>query len=631
MILKAKMHLKSESSLLKQLNESAKKHALEVYDQKHKTMTELSLYDKDQNGLNDVLKSMGYDEDALRSKLLVYRVNNSDYIDVSFESENPKLCAFVVNTLCTEFINYYDSIKKASQDKTVDFLEKLLQQKYSAMNTKISELKSYKIQNHILNLNEQAKSLYGQIADFETRKQTAEKEIISYTAALKDIDSKFKPEDRKYLEASQTDINSRILADKDQLRSLNEMYVSSNFDEQYQKKMDSVRNDMTSKIRIASDKYIFNPLSAKQDLVTEKLSMEVTLDLAKNSVASLQQELGRLSNKFDRLVPHEAVVQAYENDIDVASREYLEILDKYNQTSLQTNFAVKLRQLDAAMPGSAQPSKKMLLVILSGIVSFVFCLVTLFVLFYLDDSIHKSKDLAYKTKMPVVGYLNLINGSMLDLKQMWQTQNVDGRILKFKDLLRSVRFEIEKEMKGNKMLVVTSMKQNEGKTFFAISLAYACAMANLKVLLIDGNFNNNAISENIKPDLFLEDIFRSPAAANIPVSSNEMVSIVGNKGADMSLLELAPQSSIREKLSQLKDQFDIVIVESSSLDTMNKAKEWLMFADNCTAVFAANQTINETKKQYINFISSLDNVFIGWVLNKVTADKSKVKKRKIKF
>ena len=290
-----------------------------------------------------------------------------------------------------------------------------------------------------------------------------------------------------------------------------------------------------------------------------------------------------------------------------------------------------LRQLDTAMPGSAQPSKKMLLVILSGIVSFVFCLVTLFVLFYLDDSIRQPKDLAYKTKMPVLGYLNLINGSILDLKLIWQSNNIDGRMLKFKDLLRSVRFEIEKEMKGSKMLVITSMKENEGKTFFAISLAYACAMANLKVLLIDGNFNHNAISESVKPDFFLEDILRSQTSDKLTFLSKETLSVIGNRGEDISLLEITGQAVIKEKLNLLKEQFDIVIIESSSLDTMNKAKEWLMFTDHCTAVFEANQSINETKKQFINFIGTLDNIFIGWVLNKVSTGKVKTPKKKNNF
>ncbi|QEC66641.1 AAA family ATPase [Panacibacter ginsenosidivorans] len=617
---------RSESKLLKQLNGDAKKHAIAVYTEKYKTKTELSLYNPDQNGLNEVIKSMSYDELSLKTKLSLYRVSNSDYIDIQFESENPKLSAFIVNTLTKEFIEYNDSLLQNGQDNTVNFLEKLLKEKYAAMNNKIAELKAYKIQNHVLNLNEMAKSLYGQIADFETRKQTAEKEIVSYGAALENIDNKFKPEDRKYLESTLTNINSEIIADKDQLRKLNESYVSSNFDPAIKSSIDSVRAHMTSKINQSSDKYIFNPLSAKQDLVTEKLSMEVSRDLAKNSVASLDNELVRLNQKFDKLVPHEAVIQAYENDIDVASREYLEILQKYNQTSLETNFSVRLKQIEAGMPGSAQPSKKMLLVILSGIISFVFCVVAMFVLFYLDDAIREPKDLANKTKKPVLGYLNLLSGSMLDLKQVWQTQSADENLVRFKDLLRSVRFELQKEMGTEKILAITSMKEGEGKTFFSISLAYACAMANKKVLLIDGNFNNNAISQTVKPDHFLEDIFNPAHTSDTQFASQGTINVVANRGNDISLLEVADEVNIKQKLMQIKQQFDLVIIETSSLNTLNKAKEWMMFADKTIAIFAAGQNIDETKQQHINYLSGLNNKFIGWILNKVSTGKGRRKK-----
>jgi len=610
------------SSLLKDLNESARKHAIAVYTEKVKTMTELSLYDKDQNGLYEVLKSMGYDEESIRSKLLIYRLNNGDYIDIQYESENPELSAFVPNTICKEFIAYYTTLVRDDQNKTVDFLAKLLQEKYDAMNQKMEALKSYKIQNHVLNLNEQAKSLYGQIADFETRKQTAEKEIISYTAALNDIDAKFQPNDRKYLESSLSNINESIISTKDQLRTLNDKYVNSNFDEQYKGQIDSLRKKLASQINLSSDKYILNPLSAKQDLVTQKLQMEVSLDLAKNSVASLQTELNRLSNKFNSLVPHEAVVQSLENAIDVASREYLEILDKYNQTSFNTNFTTKLRQIELAMPGSPQPSKKMLLVILSGIISFVFCVVILFVLFYIDDSIQRGKDLANQTKLPVLGNLNTMSGSLVDLKQIWKESDTNEERSRFKDLLRSIRFEIENELGTGKLLAVTSLKKGEGKTFFSISLAYAYAMTSKKVLLLDGNFKNPVISETVKSSLFIEDLMKSSSDTNLAFGGNDLVTIMGNKGGDKSLLEIADQATIKNKLDQLKNQFDIIIIEASSLDTMNKAKEWMTFADKVVAVFAADQSLSESKKQLINYLKGLDKTFAGWVLNKTKSKRS---------
>ncbi|TKK65233.1 lipopolysaccharide biosynthesis protein [Ilyomonas limi] len=626
-----KQPFRKQSALIKQLNASSKKHAIDVFTQKHNSLSELSLHDQDQHGMNEVLKSMGYEEMQLRSKLSVYRVNNSDYIDVQFESENPELSAFLANTLTKEFLSYYDSLKKASQSKAVNFLEQLMKEKYAAMNAKMLELKEYKIHNRVLNLNEEAKSVFGQIADFETRRQTAQKEITSYTAAIKEIDNKFKPQDRKYLEASMTNINTAILADKERLKQLNDLYVTSNFDEKYKRSIDSLRGELNAKITQSTDKYIFNPMSAKQDLISQKLGMEVALDLAKNSVASLEQEIVRLNQHFDRLVPHEAVIQAYENDIDVASREYLELLEKYNDANLASSFTVQPKQIEVAMPGTALPSKKIIMVILAGIVCFVFCLIVFFVLFYIDDSLHNARALAHKTDLPVLGWLPKMDGKMLDLEQMWQQNVSDKSVLTFKNLLRSSRFEIEKEMDGATMLAVTSMKQGEGKTFFAMSLAYACAMANSRVLLIDGNFSNNTITATAKPDLLLDDYL---TAANDEyytlMQSPQMVTVIGNAGNDNSLLEISNRDQVNNKLQRLRSQFDIIIVETPALENRNKAKEWMLFTDKTIAVFEAGQTINDAKKQYTNYFTSLNGHFIGWVINKTGAVLKSGKPAKIK-
>ena len=65
------------------------------------------------------------------------------------------------------------------------------------------------------------------------------------------------------------------------------------------------------------------------------------------------------------------------------------------------------------------PSKKLLLVILSGIISFVFCIVVFFILYFFDDSVKTPEELADKTGVPVLGYLNLLSSSTIDLRKVW--------------------------------------------------------------------------------------------------------------------------------------------------------------------------------------------------------------------
>ena len=223
------------SKLFTQLNPSARKHALEVYSEKFKKREALALNIPDQNGLNRVLQSMHYDDQSLLNNFSIYRVQNSDYIQIQFESVDADLSADAVNTLCNEFVNYYTFLVKENQRKAVNFLSTLLTAKEDTLNKRMAELKAYKIRNHVLNLSEKAKSIDAQIADFETRKEEVNKNIESTHAAVNNIDKQFDPNDRQYVESSKVVISQQISLNKAQLEKVND-----EFDPKYKKQVDSL-------------------------------------------------------------------------------------------------------------------------------------------------------------------------------------------------------------------------------------------------------------------------------------------------------------------------------------------------------------------------------------------------------
>lgn len=617
--LSGKVPYRKPSALFNTLNDNAKKHAVEVFTDLYNKRQALSLFDPDQNGLHKLLLSMKYDDQSLLDKLTIYRVQNSDYIDVQFESESPDLSAVVVNTFCNEFITYYTLLVKENQRKAVDFWGTLLKSKQDTLNAKMSALKAYKIRNHVLNLNEKAKSIYGQMADFETRREEVEKTTQSTQAAINNIDHQFDPNDRKYIESSKVAISQQLLSTKEQLAKANDAYVQSNFDPNIKKQIDSLNNSVSAQIEKLSDKYVLNPLSSKQSLVDQKLTLQVQNQLAKNSAVPVNKEIDRLYTEFNGLVPHEGTIQAFESDISVASQEYLEILQKYNQINMVSKFSVQLRIIETAEPGLAQPSKKMLLVIISGIVSFIFCIVVLFLLFFFDHSIKNPRELANKTKLPVLGYLNKLSSDAVDLKAIWNKTTNTNETKILRNLMQSLRFEIDNEMAGNKALLVNSIAKGEGKTFTAINLAYAYASVNKKVVLIDGNFGNAAITEFTKTRFYLEDLLNGSIDGSFFSQSSGIV-FLGNKGNDVSVLELSSEQHITERMTLLKHSFDVILIEASALDTLNRSKEWTLFTDNILTVFEAGKTIDEHHRQNIEYLKHTNGKFIGWALNFVSAD-----------
>ncbi|MEO6548037.1 MAG: hypothetical protein ABIN94_08560 [Ferruginibacter sp.] len=620
---KSEPPFRKQSSLVEDLSDTERQHAIDVFMQKYKNMEELSLFDKDQNTLNKLLVSKKYDYESLTKKLNAYRLQTSDYIYMDIESENPNLSAFILNTLSKEFIAYYTSIVNQKKEKTVAYLDSALKARQTSLTTKMNSLKDYKIRNRILDVNNQANVLMGQIADFQSKRQEALKNITAYSSVLQNINTKLAPGEIKSLENTVTQSNQEILMTRNRLTALNDEYIKSNFDVRYKAKIDSLQNALTTTINNANDKTTYNTSTAKQDLVKEKMNAEINLEMAKNSVASLNDMVNGLSGKLNVLAPNQANIQTYETDIQNESKEYVELINKFNQTKLESSFPIRLRLVEMAMPEAAQPSKKILLVILAGFVSFLFTIGVLFVMYYLDNTVKDTQQLADSTRLPVLGSLSLVNGSTLDPDLLWSKTNDVPHLGKFKSQLRSIRFEIDNDLAESKILAITGLQSLEGKTFVALNLAYAYKMINKKVLLIDGNFDNPSISEMVSPDLYLEDYLLSNNEVNaIPELQKQFV-VMGNKGEDVSLLELSNHATIQSKLQYLRTQFDIILIEIHSLDVFNKAREWVSFSDKVIPVFTCGQNITAEKKKEVEYLTSLNGKVVGWIMNKVINENEK--------
>lgn len=615
----------------KALSEEEKSRMVALLREKNSQRGDLNLAKEEEKELYDLMKSRKYDYESLMKKLNVFRVGNSDYVDLQFEGNDPQLTAFVLNTLGSSFVTYYTSVTKENKNRAAMFLDSLLTRKQMILKGKMQGLKNYKIRNQVIDVNEQANSLIAQIADFEAKKQEAEKNIYAYSGALKNIDSKFDPQDRQYFESAVTQNNQEIMATRNRLKATNDEYIRTNFDSRQKARMDSLQEALSMQINQINDKYSYSPMSSKQDLVSQRLNMEVNLELSKNSVASLDNEINRLSRKLQALAPNQANIQSYEQDIDVDSREYLELTQKANQASMEASLPVKLRQVEMAMPGTLQPSKKAVLVALAGILSLVLCVAVLFSLYFFDRSIRDPRQLANATQVPVIGSLVVLNREELDLYDIWDRSNDKGEVKEFKNQLRSIRFEIDNKPSDSRVVTISSMGAGEGKTFFALNLAYAYVKANKKVLLIDGNFDDPQISATLNPDLYLEEYFQSEKDYLSVFGLKNSLVVLGNKGSDSSLLELNSHATIQARMQLLKNEFDIIIVDTSSLDTLNKSKEWMIFSDSVVPVFEGAQVLSEAKKQEVQYLKGLNGKLIGWVFNKVQpsmASVSETKKQK---
>ncbi len=67
----------------------------------------------------DLLNLYDYDEEDILKKLTVERVPNTDYINVSFSSENPEFSAYVANKIGVKFKEFFSSLTSTNTKESL--------------------------------------------------------------------------------------------------------------------------------------------------------------------------------------------------------------------------------------------------------------------------------------------------------------------------------------------------------------------------------------------------------------------------------------------------------------------------------------------------------------------------------
>jgi succinoglycan biosynthesis transport protein ExoP len=135
--------------------------------------------------------------------------------------------------------------------------------------------------------------------------------------------------------------------------------------------------------------------------------------------------------------------------------------------------------------------------------------------------------------------------------------------------------------------------------------------------VIDGNFVQPHITQITNAKYLLEDYLKNNIELT-ELNNTGPFSVLGMKGGYASLFEIYNENVLQQKMQELKLVYDIILIEAPALVHLNKSKEWLLFCDKIAAVFRANQTIDPEKDQFVNYLKSRNQQFMGWVLTQTT-------------
>lgn len=588
--------------------------------------------------IDEFLIAYEYNYNDIKDNMTIERIPNTDYIDVIVTADNARLSALAANAFCEEFLSYNESLKTERTSESVEFLRELAEKKKQELDRKLEMQKRFKADNNVFNLEGESGMKMGQLSVLEAQAAATRSNINRLELQIRRLKA-----DIAQLNAPATSSsNQRILELRTKINEMNARYITGGSSNQTL--LDSL-NLLREELRVEQDRSLRQGALATTgytvtDLQRQLSEHEIELEVQRGDLRNTESKIRAINYSFSGFANKEAQLSTIQKEVELATQEYKAALDKYNEARNRQLSSNNLRMvLRATPPVYPEPGLRLVIIGLAGFVSFFFCVVTIVGLELIDTSIRTPERFRRMANLPMAGVLNKIDNRNFNIRTYFNQQNGSDETEMFKSLLRKFRHEIE--TMNAKVILFTSPKRRDGKTFVMFSLSYVLSLLDKRVLILDTNFKNNSLSQILgrgQSDLKVLDTKKHKLLASAPEADKKMeteyehensydlinptkyknIYIVGNSGGGSeSPAEILSGRDFTNLVSILSDSFDYVLMEGAAMNDYSDTKELVRYADKVIGVFSADASIRQLDREAIQYFKSLGKKFGGCVLNRV--------------
>jgi non-specific protein-tyrosine kinase len=308
----------------------------------------------------------------------------------------------------------------------------------------------------------------------------------------------------------------------------------------------------------------------------------------------------------------ETALASYRNTYAVLGNSYEQM--RLTATLSTDNVSLFERAKAPRMPDS---SRKMQKTLLAAMVGAVLAAGIVYVMGYLDTTLRTPGDVQSALGLDTLGVIGRMGS--------------EGERRVIADRLHSAVSEAYRRLRTNvlsaaadgslRTLLVTSASHGEGKSLVAANLATAMAQAGLKVVLVDADLRRpvqHALFGLAPGDGLAQSLLAGQINGHVrPIEGTEGLEVLPGGELPSNPSELLASPRMRAFLEKLRDQADLVIVDSSPLLPVTDAAVLASKVDGVLLVIDAGRTPRGEVRQAVESLRRVDARLLGAVLNGV--------------
>lgn len=336
----------------------------------------------------------------------------------------------------------------------------------------------------------------------------------------------------------------------------------------------------------------------KEDVGVEKLNASVEVEFIENTnMFKFKVNSADPQNAYDVL---SSVIASYPK------------ITRYVIPNLRLNSIIEASVSDEPA-NSAQYPKYILLGVLAGV---LVSLCAAFVMGMRQSPIQRPEDIGTKLNAPLAGR---IKNETVPRGRECPLISASSSV-EFKENLNYISNSVIRKMQENhyKTLIVTATSQYEGSTTAALNLAVVTASKGLKVLLIDADMRAPSVArfcEIRNPRFVLNDILEGGCEFSDAINAVDENLDVICAGVTKYAGNMVACDRMKQLVSELKDEYDIIIIDTPPCEAVSDAKALAIEADCLLYVVGKNGVSLNRTLDALNSFNNSPIEFLGCVFN----------------
>ena len=349
-------------------------------------------------------------------------------------------------------------------------------------------------------------------------------------------------------------------------------------------------------------------------------------EVARANEAAVERSLAEARGQIQGINRKEYQLGILEREVASNRQLYDMFIGRFKETSATNDLQSAVgRVVDRAFPMdiAARPKKKQIIGI-AFVLSLLLAVVVALLLDRLDNTIKTSENVETLLGVSVLSAVPIVGGR----KDAAKTAYLTDPNSVFSESIRTARTGVLLSSidEDHKVLVVTSSVPGEGKTTFAMNLAFAHAQTK-KVLLIDADMRRPTIAKSLGLDKGIaglsEYISGSAQASQVIVPMDDTDAKLLPAGhIPPNPLELLLSPKFSQAISRLKELFDVIVIDSPPVQLVSDALIIAQHATGVLYVVKADDTPYQLARQGVKKLRRSGAPLIGVVLNQLDFKKA---------